>query len=115
MKGISRRAFATLLLVAFAVEAHADFPVGRELTVSIVSVERATSHFTFKSERTGETFTALYTRSTRYMRGTFERFGPETLQPGVRARVLYSTPAFGEPFVARVFLLDPIQPPHAGR
>ncbi len=101
---------AAHLLGSFDAPARASFPVGRVLTVTILSVDRRTDHFTFKWEHTGKVFTARYTESTRYMRGTWKRYGPETIQPGVRAEVLYSTPAFGEPFVARVFLLDPAPP-----
>lgn len=98
---------ASVLLLILAMPAAADFPVGRVLTVTIASVDRAKQQFTFRHEYSGDVLTARYTPSTRYMRGTFERFGPEVLQPGVRAEVLYSTPTFGEPFVARVFLLKP--------
>ena len=100
-------AIAALLPTVFPFRAAASFPVGRVLTVTIESVDRGKRRFTFRHEYSGDVFTARWTRSTRYMRGTFERFGPEVLKPGVRAEVLYSTPAFGDPFVARVFLLEP--------
>lgn len=107
MKSILLRSIlAALLIGSFAPAARASFPVGRVLTVTILSVDRKTDHMTFKWEHTGEILTARYTKSTRFMRGTWRRYGPETLEPGVRAEVLYSTPAFGGPFVARVFLLD---------
>jgi len=99
---------ALLLACAFAATATADFPVGRVLTATIESVDARKEQFTFRHESTGDSFTARYTRSTRYLRGTFARFGPEVLKPGVRAEVLYSTPTFGEPFAARVYLLDPV-------
>jgi hypothetical protein len=107
MRNLFAIAIAGLFLSAWPREAAASFPVGRVLTVRIEKVDRAKQRFTFTHEYSGDVFTARYTRSTRYMRGTFERFGPEVLKPGVRAEVLYSTPGFGEPFVARVFLLDP--------
>lgn len=96
-----------LFLSMWAREAGADFPVGRVLTVTIESVDRAKEQFTFRHESSGDVLTARYTPSTRYLHGTFERFGSEVLKPGVRAEVLYSTPTFGEPFIARVSLLKP--------
>lgn len=96
-----------ILLSCFAFEAEASIPVGRVLTITVERVNPAQQQFTFKHVASGNVYTAKWTRSTRFMRGTFRRYGPETLQKGVRAEVLYSTPTFGEPFVARVFLLDP--------
>lgn len=103
------RAFllAAWLSAAMPFHAVADFPVGRVLTVSIESVDPAANQIIFKSVRTGESFTAQWTKTTRFSRGGWKRFGPEIVQEGARAEVLYSTPTFGEPFVARVIVLAP--------
>lgn len=100
------RCVSALLGSGLAFNAAADFPVGRVLTVSIESVDPKTSRFTFKWSHTGEVFAAQWTKSTRCSRGSRRRLGPEVIQKGARAEVLYSTPIFGEPFVARVTILE---------
>ncbi len=97
---------ALVLTFGIAATAAADFPVGRTLTVSLESVDPATNRLTFKWLRTGEVFTAKWTKSTRFSRAGRLRLGPEVMHKGARAEVLYSTPTFGEPFVARVAVLE---------
>lgn len=97
---------ALLLASGLAATAAADFPVGRTLTVSIESLDPAKQLITFKWLRTGETFTAHWSKSTRFSRAGRLRLGPEVMRKGTRAEVLYSTPTFGKPFVARVAVLE---------
>jgi len=107
MSTLARLCFLALS-VSFWMPATAEArpPRGVSMTGTIQSVDAATRKIVFVQDD-GPVHEFVWVGRTKFWHDA-ARFSPTSLKPGMRVRVTLHNPLFGEDYVTRIVLLDPL-------